>query len=359
MKVFKEEDFMNDLIAQPWSLIEIYEDPEDALQTFIHMFLKVLGVHAPLREKRVKHKHQPDWFTDSTASAIRERNKAKQSKNIVQYKIWRNKTKKMIFAAKRDYFNQTINQNKRNPKSLWKNLKELSGKNKKYQPNLIHDSDSQPIMDPITTANAFHDFFTNVFNSAPDIKHLEENVRSMLQNHVKATLPTEVSFEIPLFTDSFIKKQLLSLDTTKACRLDGLSPRFLKISANVITNPLVKIFNMSLLHGKFPGLLKIAKVTPIHKKGSKSDKSNYRPISILPILTKIFEKHVSDHLKSYLDSNNLLYTNQSGFRSNHSCETALTATADNWISSINSNNYVGTVFLDLSKAFDLVNHEIL
>ena len=133
MKAFKEEDFMNDLIAQPWSLIDIYEDPEDALQTFIRMFSKVLDVHAPLKEKRVKHKHQPDWFTDSIASAIRERNKAKESKNIMQYKIWHNKTKRMIFAAKRDYFNQTINQNKRNPESLWKNLKELSGKNKKYQ----------------------------------------------------------------------------------------------------------------------------------------------------------------------------------------------------------------------------------
>ena len=151
------------------------------------------------------------------------------------------------------------------------------------------------------SSNAFNNFFTNVFNSAPDIKHLEENVRSVLQNHVKTTLPPEVSFEIPLFTDSFIKKQLLSLDTTKACGLNCLSPRFLKISANVITNPLVKIFNMSLLHRKFSGLLKIAKVTPIHKKGFKSDKSNYTPISILPILTKIFEKHVLDHLNCDCD----------------------------------------------------------
>ena len=102
-----------------------------------------------------------------------------------------------------------------------------------------------------------------------------------------------------------------------------------------------------------------AKVTPCFKKGDKTDKTNYRPISILPIISKIIERHISDQVKEYLNRHKLLYERQSGFRNNHSCESALTAIIDDWITAIDKNKIVGTVLLDLSKAFDLVDHKIL
>ena len=136
--------------------------------------------------------------------------------------------------------------------------------------------------------------------------------------------------------------------------LDGISARFLKTSADIIALPVTKILNLSIATQIFPKQFKLAKISPIHKKGSTSDKQNYRPISILPILSKIIERHAADHLKLYLESNQLLYKYQSGFRKNHSCETALTCIIDRWINAINDNKLVGTVFLDLSKAFDLV-----
>ena len=94
------------------------------------------------------------------------------------------------------------------------------------------------------------------------------------------------------------------------------------------------------------------------KKGDKHDKSNYRPISILPVLPKIIKRHVSEHAKNYLDFKKLLYERQSGFRKDHSCEIALTALVDDWITAIDKNEVVGTVFLDFSKAFDLVDHKL-
>ena len=159
-----------------------------------------------------------------------------------------------------------------------------------------------------------------------------------------------------IISEKYIQNTLNALDISKATGLDGLSARFLKISSQTISKPLMKIINLSIQQGQYPSLFKMAKVTPIYKKGSKSDKNNYRPISILPVLSKIIEKHVSDNLKQYLETNDLLHVHQSGFRSNHSCETAFSVIIDNWIEAINNNNIVGTIFLDFTKAFDLITH---
>ena len=116
---------------------------------------------------------------------------------------------------------------------------------------------------------------------------------------------------------------------------------------------------MSIKCNSYPDTLKKATVTPVFKKGSLADINNYRPISVLPVIKSIFERHVSNCLVNFLESNKLLYEHQSGFRRLHSCQTALTKIVDNWINALNNSEYVGTVFLDLTKAFDLVNHKLL
>ena len=131
----------------------------------------------------------------------------------------------------------------------------------------------------------------------------------------------------------------------------------LRLSSHIIAAPLTQILNLSIKTKNIPDILKHEKVTPCFKKG---DKTNYRHISILPIISKIIERHISDLVKEYLNRHKLLYKLQSGFRNNHSCEYALTAIIDDWISAmIDKNEIVGTVLLDLSKAFDLVDHKIL
>ena len=156
-----------------------------------------------------------------------------------------------------------------------------------------------------------------------------------------------------------MQKQLDALDPSKATGLDGLSANFLRLSSSVIAVPVAKILNLSITTGIFPDSFEKAKITPCYKKGDKSDMSNYRPISVLPLLSKLIEKHVAENLKSYLNKYNLLYERQSGFRANHSCETALTAIVDDWLTAIDNNEIVGMVLLDLSKAFDLVSHSLL
>ena len=135
-------------------------------------------------------------------------------------------------------------------------------------------------------------------------------------------MPDDIHLTIPPLTCDEVFQSLIELDPHKATGLDGLSSQMLKMSASVIAKPLTVIFNQSIACGYFPTRWKTARVTPIHKSGGHTDKNNYRPISILFIVSKLLERHYQNNITSYLRSYNLLYRGQSGFRRHHSCESA-------------------------------------
>ena len=131
------------------------------------------------------------------------------------------------------------------------------------------------------------------------------------------------------------------------------------MASDHISIPLTSIINNSIGTGIFPNELKRARVVPIFKKGSSENPNNYRPISILNTISKIFERHVANQLREFLTENNIIHPTQSGFRKSHSCLSALTYMIDTWMKEIDEGNIVGCIFLDLQKAFDLVDHKIL
>ena len=153
-------------------------------------------------------------------------------------------------------------------------------------------------------------------------------------------------------------KELQTLKST-ATGLDSIGTKILKISAPVISPTLSKILNLSIRTGKFPSQWKKAKVVSLQKSGDQSNRSNYRPISLLPILSKVLERHVANSLISYLHSFNLISDTQSGFRKCHNCETSLLKLTQDFYDCLNRKEAVGFVSLDFRKAFDLVNHSIL
>ena len=149
------------------------------------------------------------------------------------------------------------------------------------------------------------------------------------------------------------------MDIKKATGLDSIGPRLLKIAPNVLAPSITYIINRSIESGIFPCIWKNAKVNPIFKSGDKDNVNNYRPISILPTLPKIIEKWIEKNLMLYLDKYTLLHKNQSGFRKNHSTESALILMTDTWLKAINEGKLVGSAMIDFRKAFDLVDHQLL
>ena len=130
------------------------------------------------------------------------------------------------------------------------------------------------------------------------------------------------------------------------------------MSCDVIAPSIAALINKSITSGGFPNQLKQAKVYPIFKNGEKDDPSNHRPISILPTISKIFEKHFNSHLMGFLNKHKLIRECQSGFRQKHSCNTAIVKLIDQW-KAIDKGNIIGTLFIDFRKAFDMVDHSLL
>ena len=360
IKMFDETQFLHALANQPWSVLNIFDDANDALDYFSYIFNSVLSTHAPKTKRRVKRQKQPNWLNTEILTAMKTRDQYHKSKNSAQYTLWRNKVKTLIRNSKSKLYLDSIN-NSSNPKHLWKTLHDLTGKSTKTCTNFISDEDGNPIVDPETAANTFNNFFTSMhktFNTANS--NSDENADlNNIKNHLKPKLENSPEFSISFVTESFILKELQNLNVTKATGIDDIGAKYLKLSAPVIAKHLATILNVSIKCNSYPDILKKAKVTPVFKKGSLADINNYRPISVLPVINSIFERHVSNCLVNFLESNKLLYEHQSGFRRLHSCQTALTKIVDNWINALNNSEYVGTVFLDLTKAFDLVNQKLL
>ena len=137
-----------------------------------------------------------------------------------------------------------------------------------------------------------------------------------------------------------------------------IATKFMKDSVEITAPLLSIIFNQSISLSIFPNNLKIGNVCPIHKgKGSKSAPDNYRPITVLSVIARLFEKLIHEQLFPYFDD--YLYKNQSGFRPKYSTQTALLNTSNQWLINIDKGEYNLAIFLDLRKAFDIVNHNVL
>ena len=149
------------------------------------------------------------------------------------------------------------------------------------------------------------------------------------------------------------------IDISKATGIDKLPGRFLKDGADFLSKPISKICNLSISHGIFSNACKVAKLKPIFKKGKKVDPSNCRPISLLPLISKIIEKVDHYQTNKFLSDNKILYNYQSGFRTNHLANLCLSFLTDKILKGFDEGLLTGMILIDLQKAFDTINHEIL
>ena len=358
-KNFDKNRFISDMQDVPWETIEYFNDINEIVEVWNTMFLEVVNKHAPLKSHRIKRKYQPDWLTPQILDCIKERDKCKVSGKMDEYRILRNRVSMMIDSAKKETYQTRVEEGKDDPRSIWKLFKQF-GTSKKgiaKDNNFEIKINNKTISNDLDIANGFYDYFVNIPSKLKEPIQPSEFTR--LKDFVDSKVNDETNFTIPLVNCSFVNNYLSNIDATKAAGLDSIGPKLLKIAPNILTPSITYIINKSIESGVFPGTWKNAKVNPIFKTGDKDNVNNYRPISILPTLSKIIEKWIQIKLLIYLDQHTLLHKNQSGFRKNHSTESALILMTDTWLKAINEGKLVGCAMIDFRKAFDLVDHQLL
>lgn len=204
-----------------------------------------------------------------------------------------------------------------------------------------------------------NEHFANI-SSSVQLNHVSDPPNwERMADYVDSKLPSGVPYCIPSISKNFVRTSLQQLSTSKATGLDDLSSFFLKTAASSISPSLTAVFNPSNSSGVFPDLWKTAKVSPLHKDGSFFDRSNYRPISVLAVVSKILERHVHQTFYYFLSEYELLLDSQFGFRSSRSCEIALANLSDNILTNMDNKLLYGLLLVDLKKAFDFVDHDTL
>ena len=207
-------------------------------------------------------------------------------------------------------------------------------------------------------ADNFNKHFANIC-STHDMRQSTNDSKDSLNFTNTSKNPTKNPFTFQAIKEDDVLKEISKLSVNKSTGLDGIGPKLLKLSKNVISPVLTILFNLSMNQGKFPQGFKIAKVVPIYKGGDHDNCSNYRPISILSTCSKLLEKLIHKQLYSYVQENDILFSGQSGFRPLYSTTAALLKVTDDWKEKNDRKNYIASVFIDLRKAFDTISHDIL
>ena len=323
----------------------------------------MLNKFTPLKKKNTKTKTKSNlpWLTKDLIKMISKKSRLykqymrkRTTLNKTKYKTLNNKLNKLLRSAKRNYYSNQLEKEKKNIKNTWKILNNVLNKNHKKSCNTEFNLNGQTTNNPNQIPEHFNDFFINIGpNQVSQIPDTNTHFSTYLSKSTDNTM-----FFNPI-TENEVLEVIKNLDAKKSTGHDGFSILIIKKLAAELSVPLTVIFNMSIKDGTVPDELKIARVVPIHKKESKNNFTNYRPISILPGFSKILERLVFNRCISFLNKHDILFENQFGFRPKHSTNMAIIKLVDKIVNAANNNEITAGIFLDLSKAFDTIKHDIL
>ena len=363
-KNFKKEDFIFAVRQISWWQLYACDDVEIALQMLTTNLTKILDEMAPIRTIQIRENYAP-WLSSETKQLMAERDRAQkvaaETKSANDWKLFkriRNKVNSILRNEKRNWQRKKFKdcEDVNDTKQIWKTVKSSLNWTTSGAPTQLFYGgklENQP-SGLATCMNQF--FISKVENLRESIGRSNINPLSKLQQLMSTR--TCVFKLKPVHPDT-VDELISNLRNSGSAGLDYIDTGIIKLVKDEILPPVTHVINLSIKQSRFPSTFKKAKVVPLHKSGDRLNPKNYRPVAILPVLSKLLERAVFIQMIDYFETNNLLHPNHHGFRANHNTTTALIQMFDTWVEAMDKEEATGVCLLDMSAAFDMVCHPVL
>ena len=351
----------NILLSQlNWDPVLSSNDAQISYTSLHDLVTKTANDTFPLKQVTTNYKNKLTWLTPGLKNSIKKKHalyshylKIRTPQSHATYKTFKNLLSRTIRTAERNHYQTLLLSNKNNLKKSWTIIKEIINKKKSISKPTKFLLNGNETDDANQIADHFNSYFTNVGPT--------------LDKKIPLTQTSPISFIKQkcmhnIFLNPCSESEVAKIiDKLKICAsgYDNLPSVLLKENKTIFIPILTHVINLSLSQGVFPKQLKIASILPIFKAGASSSVSNYRPISLLTSISKIFERIFCTRLSAFLTKYQILYHLQFGFRPNHSTQLAMITLLEQIITSLDKGHFTIGIFLDFSKAFDTVNHQIL
>jgi len=349
-----------------WADIFNCNDVNSCMDIFLDKINTFVKMATTKKVFNPKNNRIREWMTAGLLCSVHFKQKLslkvrKYPNNVrlaLYYNKYKNKLTSIIRAAKINYYKNKFQEFSFSPKLTWKVINEIldnnNNKNDDVKVIKIDDYTLDVKNEPLNIANIFNNFFINIGNSLAC--NIEESTFKFEENITPISFNSTFNENIK---ESDVRVMINKLKDDTAVGFDGISVKILKLVIDSIISPLTYIYNLSIKNGIFPEKLKLAIIKPIYKNGDKTCINNYRPISMLSNFSKILEKIVKNRLITFLEKHELLSKQQFGFRPGLGTENALYSATHFIKNALDNSKKVIAIFLDLSKAFDTVNHKKL
>ena len=361
-KNFVPSEFISAINQLSWLDIYLCTDSNSAVELLSTKITSVLDLMAPMKTFQVRTHYNP-WLSQETKILIAERERlhksaveTKDPEKWTSFKALRNKINNRLRSEERVWQKNKLNYCENSSKDLWKNVKNILSWKSSGPPNQLFFNGNL-VTKPQEVASSQNEYFLEKIriireNLPPPVTDPLAKLRSLMTGRI-------CSFSFSAVHPDSVDKIISGLGNSNSFGLDLIDTKVIKMIRPAIVPALTHIINLSISTSNFPQLWKNAKVIPLHKKDDQLNPKNFRPVAILPVFSKGLERVVFEQIVSYLSCNNLLHPSHHAFRSHHNTTTALIQMYDGWVNAFDAGELSGVCLLDMSAAFDIVDHTIL
>ena len=336
--------FLHDLDSTDWGLVFRARSVADKWCAFLTLFSPIIDTHAPLRNITIRNPTAPPVSAETRALMARRRAALRETgRGSGEYRELNRIVRSAIRRDTRSDIQQRIQA--QGAHKVWSNLRTVIGDKKAAQ-----------TIQPQLTSDELNAYFVSV---GPKVAAEIASQGAVPDLSCRLPRVGACAFSPSPIDHASLKHTIDSMRSSAACGVDGICIHLLKASLPAIGDVLLHIINSSLILSEFPDSWKHSIIHPIHKSGDPADPSNFRPISIIPVISKMVERVVQKQLYHYLSQNHLLSPSQHGFRPRHSTESALITITDRILTATDNGDISLLCLIDLSKCFDVIDHDLL